>query len=211
MTRAQWLEKRKQGIGASDASAVVGCNPYRSNIELWEEKTGRHEPEDISGKPYVQYGLKAEAPLRSLFALDFPQYRVSYRSFDMRFNKTYPFIFATLDGALTEKESGRRGILEIKTTEILKSMQYESWKDRIPDNYYTQILHQFLATGFDFAILKAQLKTVYNGDEIRMMVRHYFIERSDVLKDIDYLLHKEIEFWSCVREDRKPDLILPPI
>lgn len=210
MTREQWLKARKRGIGASDASAVVGCNPYKTNVQLWEEKTRRREPEDISGKPYVRYGIEAEAPLRKLFALDHPQFKVTYRPFDMVFNKDYPFIFATLDGRLREIATGRKGVLEIKTTEILKSMQYESWKDRIPENYYIQCLHQLLATGWEFNVLNAQLKTVY-GDEVRTTTRRYFIERAEVREDIDYLLEKEIEFWDSVQNDKCPDLILPPI
>jgi putative phage-type endonuclease len=210
MTREEWQKRRIRGIGASDASAVVGCNPYKTNLQLWEEKTGRREPEDISGKPYVKYGIEAEAPLRKLFSLDYPCYRVSYKNFDMRFNKAHPFIFATLDGALTEIETGRKGVLEIKTTEILKSMQYESWRDRIPENYYIQVLHQLLATGYEFAVLSAQLKTVY-GDEVRTTTRRYFIERAEVQEDIDYLLEKEIEFWDSVQSDKCPDLMLPPI
>lgn len=210
MTREEWQKRRIRGIGASDASAVVGCNPYKTNLQLWEEKTGRREPEDISGKPYVKYGIEAEAPLRKLFALDHPQFKVTYRPFDMVFNKDYPFIFATLDGRLLEIEKKRRGVLEIKTTEILKSMQYECWRDRIPDNYYTQVIHQLLATGFEFAALNAQLKTVY-GDEVRTTTRRYFIEREEVQEDIDYLLEKEIEFWDHVRNDKCPDLMLPPI
>ena len=52
MTREQWLEERKTGIGGSDASAIVGLNPYSDNIKLWEIKTKRAEQEDISDKPY---------------------------------------------------------------------------------------------------------------------------------------------------------------
>ena len=52
----EWLSGRMNGIGGSDASAVVGVNPYKTNIELFEEKTGRRLPEDISEKPYVIYG-----------------------------------------------------------------------------------------------------------------------------------------------------------
>ncbi len=33
-----WLKGRLNGIGGSDASAVVGKNPYKTNIELFEEK-----------------------------------------------------------------------------------------------------------------------------------------------------------------------------
>ena len=41
MSRGDWLEVRKQGIGGSDAAAAVGLNPYKSQLELWLEKTGR--------------------------------------------------------------------------------------------------------------------------------------------------------------------------
>lgn len=53
---ASWLKARTYGIGGSDASAIVGMNPYKTNIDLFEEKTGRRIPEDISDKPYVRYG-----------------------------------------------------------------------------------------------------------------------------------------------------------
>ncbi|MEG1781609.1 MAG: YqaJ viral recombinase family protein [Clostridium sp.] len=58
--REEWLAARKNHIGGSDASACVGMNPYKSNVELWKEKMGIRIPEDISDKPYVQYGTKAE-------------------------------------------------------------------------------------------------------------------------------------------------------
>lgn len=46
----EWLSGRMNGIGGSDASAVVGVNPYKTNIQLFEEKTGKSIPEDISDK-----------------------------------------------------------------------------------------------------------------------------------------------------------------
>lgn len=42
-----------------------------------------------------------------------------------------PFIFATLDGELTDS-SGRKGILEIKTTEIRRFVDWKSGTDRYP-------------------------------------------------------------------------------
>ncbi len=208
--RDEWIQARLNGIGASESSAIVGLNPYMSNVELWEYKTGLKVQEDISEKPYVKYGTEAEKPLRELFALDFPQYEVGYNDFDVIRNKKYPFIFATLDGRLIEKETSRKGVLEIKTTEILKSMQKEKWKDSVPDNYYIQVLHQLLATGFEYAVLKAQLKTIFNGD-VRLNTKHYFIERSEVQEDLDYLLQEEIKFWDFVQRKVKPNLLLPTI
>ena len=207
--RNEWLQARQGRIGGSDASAIVGMNPYRTNVELWQIKTGQIEAEDISEKPYVKYGTLAEQHIRALFALDFPEYQVEYIENNMFLNDKYPFAHASLDGWLTDQE-GRKGILEIKTTNILQSMQREKWNHRIPDNYYIQILHYLMVTEFEFAVLVAQLKSEFNG-EIYKQVKHYKIERADVEEDIKYLESSEREFWQQVQERKRPALILPEI
>ena len=208
-SREEWLQNRTGRIGGSDASAIVGRNPYKSNIELWMEKTRALEAEDISNKPYVKYGTQAETHLRELFRLDFPQFTVEYVDNNMILNARYPWAHASLDGWLTDQD-GRKGILEIKTTEILQSMQREKWKDRIPDNYYIQILHYLMVTEFEFAVLKAQLKTVFDGVPY-LQTRHYFIERSEVEEDIRYLMQEEERFWRHLRSGKQPALRLPEL
>lgn len=208
--REEWLQNRFKGIGGSEASAIVGLNPYMSNVDLWNIKTGQVIPEDISDKPYVLYGTKAEEHLRALFTLDFPQYQVEYVDNNSYFNDAFPFALASLDGVLIEKETGRKGILEIKTTNILQSMQKEKWNQRIPDNYFVQVLHYLLVTEYEFVVLVAQLKSEFNG-EIYKQTKHYKIERADVEGDIQYLANEELKFWKLVQEKRKPNLLLPNI
>lgn len=208
-SREEWLQARAGRIGGSDASAILGMNPYRTNIELWQIKTGQFVPEDISDKPYVKYGTEAEQYLRELFKLDFPEYQVCYEENNMFLNGKYPFGHASLDGWLID-QNGRLGVWECKTTNILQSMQKEKWDHRIPDNYYIQILHYLLITEFDFAILKAQLKSEFGG-EIYIQTKHYKIERSEVQADIDLLESSERKFWKQVQERKRPDLILPNI
>lgn len=205
-----WLEARSHYIGGSDAAAVLGLNPYKSNLELWQEKTGLVLPEDISEKPYVKYGHAAENCLRELFALDFPEYEVGYADNNIWLNDHFPFAHASLDGWLID-QNGRKGVLEIKTTNILQSMQKEKWDHRIPDNYYIQVLHYLAVTEFDFAVLKAQLKYEFQGGDIMLQTKHYKIERSEVQTDIEYLMQKEAEFWKSVQNRKKPALLLPEI
>lgn len=205
-----WLEARSHYIGGSDASAILGLNPYKTNLELWQEKTGLVIPKDISDKPYVEYGHEAETYLRNLFALDFPEYEVGYVENNIWFNDAFPFAHASLDGWLTDRD-GRKGVLEIKTTNILQSMQKEKWNHRIPDNYYIQVLHYLMVTEFDFAVLKAQLKYEFQGGDIMLQTKHYKIERSEVAEDIAYLSQKEADFWKNVQSRKKPALLLPEI
>lgn len=208
--RKAWMEHRKGYIGGSDVSAIIGCNPYMTNIELWEIKTGRRQQEDISDKPYVQYGIKAEPLLRELFKLDFPEYEVEYEENNSYTSEEYPFAAASLDGVLTEKDTGRKGILEIKTTNILQSMQREKWDHRIPDSYYCQICWYLAVTGYAFCVLKAQLRSEFEGVPY-MQTRHYKIERSEVEEDIKYLMKEAEIFWSYVVTNTRPPLKLPAL
>lgn len=209
--REAWLENRKNGIGGSEISAIVGANPYMDNVTLWELKTGRRQAQDISDKPYVQYGTQAERHLRGLFRLDFPQYKVEFVDNNSWTNTNYPWARASLDGWLTD-EYGRRGILEIKTSDVLSSMHKERWRGQIPQNYYCQCLFYMEVLEADFCILKAQLKTEFEGMPY-LQTRHYRIDRADpkVRDDIDYMMLKGAEFWLYVQCDVCPPLVLPEI
>lgn len=208
-SREEWLQGRTSFIGGSDAAAILGMNPYKTNVDLWLEKTGQTTPPDISDKPYVEYGNKAERSLRELFRLDHPQYTVKYVEHNMWFNDEYPWAHASLDGWMNDPD-GRQGVLEIKTTNILQSMQKEKWNERIPDNYYIQVLHYLMVTRFDFAVLKAQLKTEFNGD-VYLQTKHYRIERAEVENDIRILAEAERKFAEQVKSGVMPALVLPPI
>nr|DAN00059.1 MAG TPA: Exonuclease [Caudoviricetes sp.] len=205
----EWLKHRTK-IGGSDASAILGKNPYKTNVELWKDKAFHLMPEDISDKPYVKYGTEAEKYLRELFKMDYPQYEMFYEENNMWTNDAYPFAHASLDGWLKD-EAGRMGVWECKTTNILQSRQKEKWDHRLPENYYIQILHYLMVTEFEFVELKAQLKSVFSDGTVYLQTRHYHIERSDVEADIEYLADEERKFWTCVENMKAPPLVLPEI
>lgn len=205
--REEWLQNRFNGIGGSEISAVIGCNPYMDNVKLWQIKTKEIEPEDISEKPYVLYGTKAEEHLRALFQLDFPQYKLEYIENNSFKNSKYPWALASLDGWMHDQD-GRLGIFECKTTNILQSQQKEKWNQRIPENYYCQCLMYMAVLEADFCILKAQLKSEFK-DEIYLQTKHFKFNRDEVQDDIEYLMKKGSEFWEYVKAKKHPPLVLP--
>ena len=207
-TREEWLAMRQeQGIGGSDAGTVLGINIYKSNLDLYREKIGEKQAPDISDNPAVIFGKKAEEHIRELFVLDYPHFSVLYHEFWIYYQPERPWQFATLDGELTDKESGQRGILEIKTCTIQNKSQWDEWENGIPQRYYAQVLHQLSATGWDFAILRAYIRH-YKGGEFRATVRDYRIDRKDVLEDIEYLCEQEAAFMECVRNRKPPAAII---
>lgn len=210
-THEAWLQERKNGLGASDAGSIIGVNPWKSNQELWREKTGLIQAPDISDKRAVQIGNESEPLIRALFAIEHPEYRVTYESpYKIIRSDEHPFIFCTPDGELEEVGSGRKGGLEIKTTEIQTSSQWKEWDNRIPNHYYAQVCHQMNAAGWDFVVLQARIRYWKNG-ELRITERPYTIERTEAVHDMKFILQEEIKFWECVQTKKAPPLKLPSI
>ena len=159
--REDWLEGRMQGIGASEAAAVVGVSPWMTPLEL-------------SGSVAVSRGVRMEPVLRDLYAAMHPHYTVDYHAYDILYQEDRPWLFATLDGEVTD-DQGRRGILEIKTSSPNGKLGWAKWDGQIPLHYLTQILHQMLATGWDFVDLLASLENM-DGD---LSIRTYRFERTE--------------------------------
>ena len=207
-SRNGWLQNRT-GIGGSEAAAILGLNPWTSNLALYNYKIGKDTPPDISDKEVIKYGHRAEDSIRKLFALDHPEYKVSYKANNSWTNTEYPWAQASLDGWL-EDNDGRLGILEIKTSEIMRDKDWDKWKGKIPDTYFIQVLHYMAVLEAHYADLRAYIKYTSQGER-RYAIRDYHIELDDVMEDIKYLMAKEEEFWQLVEKKTPPALILPEI
>lgn len=206
-TREEWLVARSS-IGGSEAAALIGKSPYMSNVELWEIKTRRRDPADLSENELVKYGHKAEPCLRRLFALDHPELKVRYKANTIWKNDRYPFAHASIDGLLVRKSDNALGILEIKTATIQSAVQADKWKDGIPVNYLTQCLWYMGVTEAQFVIVLAQHKRTDRNGEQYKITKEYFIDRADYEADIRYLMLKGETFWRYVSEDVRPPLNL---
>ena len=131
-SRKDWLLERAKSIGASDSSAVLGINPWKSNVELWLEKTN---PESLLDQPdnlNMRLGRDMEPILRQLFTEETGlQVRQDNHT---RYDDEYPFLSTNLDGRIV----GDKVPLELKTTGM--------WDGMIPDNYFCQLQHQMMVT-----------------------------------------------------------------
>lgn len=210
----EWNEYRKTHIGGSDASVILGVNPWKTPTALYDEKTGLVKPKDLSGNKAVEYGRAAEEHITALYALEHPEYEVELMKDGVYVND---FMMASLDATLKEKATGRNGFLEIKTGELRRTADFAKWKDRIPDYYYTQVLHYFLTKKeFDFGIVYARLKEWFYDQEraeyypiIKEMP--YKFERAECLNDMEILYKAEYKYNQYLVERKRPPLRLPEI
>lgn len=187
----QWHEQRDKGIGGSDVSSILGANRYKSATALWEEKTHRVKPQDLSHKPAIMLGNAMEPVLRKEYAYRHPDVEVMEPDYMLQTNGK-PWRQASLDGVLTYPD-GHHEVLEIKT---VGAFAYAAWDDGlVPLNYCLQVLHYMAVTGYP----RVQLIALIGNQAI--------IERT-VQRDDEAIAAIEDEvdrFWTrCVEADKMP-------
>lgn len=111
MSRDEWLEARKMGIGGSDAGAILGLNPYSSPTRVFLDKTGQAEPQ--ADNYAMKIGRDLEDYVARLFTEETGK-KVRRRN-AMLINDSYPFAVANVDREVV----GEKSLLECKTTSKL--------------------------------------------------------------------------------------------
>jgi putative phage-type endonuclease len=193
LPRDDWLAVRKQGIGSSDAAAAVGLNPYKSQLELWLEKTGRDhllpkaDPHDEESPMYwgnilepivaAHYTKRTGRRVRRINAvLQHP-------------DPNLPWMLANIDREVIG--SGEVQILECKTAGINGA---RLWKEGVPEYVQLQVHHQLAVTGKQ----AADVAVLIGGQHLEI----HRIERDERL--IARLIELEREFWTYVTSDTPP-------
>jgi putative phage-type endonuclease len=133
-----WAKLRNSGIGGSDAAVIAGLNRWKSPYQLWLEKTGQVEPEDLSNNEYVYWGTVLEQVVADRFC-ELTGKKV-YRKGMMQ-NANDEWMLANVDRLVVGEKAG----LECKTANGFKAKEWEG--DNVPDGYYLQCQHYMAVTG----------------------------------------------------------------
>ena len=214
-TRSEWLENRV--IGGSGAAAIIGENPWKTNVDYYQEmiKSTAKPPSNEKDDPSSVYwfGTHAEKPLRDIFALaHYDEYEVipppsveTDGYIEMYVDTDYPFMTATPDGFVIDKATGQKGIYEGKTATAYSMAAQRAWYGAIPNVYLYQCLHYLMVLDdCDFVILQALIRT--NDDKWELRV--YTLKRKEWQSEIDKLRQAEIEFWGYVVNKTEPPLLI---
>jgi putative phage-type endonuclease len=182
LTKDEWLQQRKNFIGASEIGAVLGFNKYRTPYEVWQDKTTRDIIEVIE-TPAMRRGTRME----EIVAEEYASYTGNTVRKDnkIRIHPTNRFISASLDRIIVDKGDGRgTGVLECKT---VSSYAKKSWEEEIPLSYFAQLQQQLYVTGYrwgEVALLVA--------DTFELMVLPF--ERDDIF--IGQMVQVAETFWN---------------
>lgn len=179
----EWLEMRKNYIGASDAPVIMGVSPYKTEHKLWEEKLGiSNETVDTFA---TRYGHAMEDPARKAYE-EFTKVLVVP---EVVFHKEKKFMMASLDGLSLDGSIA----VEIKNP---CSADHEIAKNgEIPKKYFPQLQHQIAVLGVDMIHYFSYRSGDFALVEVKKCDRY-----------IDQLYEAEEKFWDKVVSFEEPNL-----
>lgn len=186
LDKKEWLKYRKSGIGGSDAGAVCGLNPYRTAMQVYQDKVSE-EIEEMDNEAMRQ-GREFEDYVAKRF-MEATGKKVR-RANAMFYNEEYPFMLADVDRMVVGENAG----LECKTASPYMA---DKWKDgNIPLSYQIQCYHYMAVSNAD----AWYLAVVIYGREFK----YYKIERDEAV--IADLIQIEKAFWeNHVMKQQIPD------
>ncbi|HEL3759496.1 TPA: YqaJ viral recombinase family protein [Stenotrophomonas maltophilia] len=189
LDRRQWLDVRKGGIGSSDAAAAVGLCPYKSQLELWLEKTGRAAANDETpGQDDPRFWGTLLEPFVASAYTERTGNKVRRINAVLQ-HPTFPFMLANIDREVIGCPDVQ--ILECKTAGEFGS---RLWRDGVPEYIQLQVQHQLAVTGKP----AADVAVLLCGQTLEV----HRIERDEGV--IARLIVLESRFWQYVESDTPP-------
>lgn len=161
-------ELRKKGITGSEIAAVVGLSPYKSPHDVWAEKIGLEDPQELGGEN-IERGIYLEP---SLIRWTAERVKLTPRHAGTMQSEKHPLIIATPDAILHSASGTPKSkddidfnvkltpvsVCEVKAPGPRTSSHWTDpteKADGIPDYYYPQVCWEMAAAGLEKAVVGA--------------------------------------------------------
>lgn len=185
LARPDWLALRRQGLGGSDAAAVLSISPFRTARDLYYDKLGIVTADDQANWVALEVGNLLEPLVARIFeaktGLKVYQRKCMFQ------HPLYPWMLADLD-YLVDLPDGTTAIVEIKTTNYnAKDKWWYNGAEIVPVYYETQGRHYMTVMNLN----RVYYCCLYGNNEDDVIIRH-------IDRDKDYeseLIALEENFW----------------
>lgn len=182
-----WLEWRKVGVTATDATILLDRSPYKTRWRLWAEKTGYAREVDLSLNPLVRRGVENEDKVRQAWEAKHNDLLLPACVESVQ----YPLMRASLDGLTGE---GKPAELKCPSESVWKDVCANGVNSKAYKLYYAQVQHQLLVTGAQ----DGWLVFWYEGE-----LREFVVTRDEAM--LQELLARAKEFWQQVLDRKEPE------
>lgn len=187
--RDAWLEARKQGIGGSEAAAVLGISPWVSPLALYLRKLNLMPEQESSER--MQWGLDLEDAVAAYYERETGRKLYSPKPYTIFKSQEHPFMQCTIDRLIEQFDDRGPGVVQIKTA---GPGQLAEWQEEVPLYYQIQIQHEMAVMGYKWGSL-----AVFFGDFKGFIAD---VEKND--RFVEILIEKEKAFWQRIQDQNPP-------
>lgn len=180
LDRPTWLAHRKNGLGGSDAAAILGVSPWTSSYTLWLDKT-TDASNDQSSLAQRRGTFLEEFILTEAMVVD-PDLQV-HRAPYMLGDPDHDHLFANLDALCTHLRRRGWGGGEAKN---VNTYQRHEWENGPPAYYEAQVGHYF---GRCPNLAWWAVMADFGGDDLRV----FYLDRDEV--PVDTITERELAWW----------------
>ena len=171
MERTEWLARRRQGIGGSDVAAILGLSPWKTALDVYNDKTGAEKPEAETEN--MRIGTALEQFVADRFTEETGRRTSKFNALLKR-----GVCIGDID-RLVVPEGARIGSYgsEVRTDELLECKTSSTeWPDGVPAYYLAQVQHYM---GLDDHFKRATVACLFLG--FNKCLKLYTVERDDAL------------------------------
>ena len=205
LSRDEWLEYRRKGIGGSDASAILGISPFRTCRDLYFDKLNIVTADDEVNWVAKEVGHLLEDLVARIFSqktgLKIFQRKVMYQ------HPHYPWMLADLD-YLAEQPDGTLAIVEIKTTNYnARDKWIYNDQEIVPPYYEAQGRHYMAVVNLN----RVYYCCLYGNNEDEVIIRYIDLDMAydqELIALEDYFWHDHVLEKSPPPYTEDGDLIL---
>ncbi len=179
----EWLNIRKNKVGASDAPVIMDVSPWKTPYQLWEEKVGLRQGNKATDA--MKRGISLEEKARESFS---KKMNLIMKP-DVVFHRQHDWMMASLDGI----DDKRENIVEIKCAG--REDHNLAIEGQVPKKYYPQLQHQMEVTGLNMAYYYS-----FDGNDGVVL---------EVSRDENYItamVDAEKEFWNGMQDFIPPKM-----
>ena len=175
---ARWLEKRREGIGASEVPAILGTHPFLTERDVYFNKVGGQEQEVT---PFMERGRYLESAAADLYQRETGR---TLRRIPLLQHKELPILMATLDRQILASDDNPTAGLELKVPAWQTFAKVRA--EGLPAHWILQAQTQAMVTGYPFIAFG-----ILNADAWKMVV-HDFEPIADMS---EMILNRVGEWW----------------
>ncbi len=202
----EWYSLRKTHIGASDAAIIMGVSPWRTPLELWQEKMDRQVKITPHQSPWMQRGIEMEPEALESFEcvtghLMRPSVIICPKN---------PWMMASLDGLELNGDIA----VEIKCSG--KKDHELAMSGKIPEKYIPQLQHQLSVTGhsmmyyFAYSPRSQKIIKVWRDEEyIKKLIEkeshfyHYHMLKKIPPENVAQMKEMSSQNWKSLADEYK--------